>query len=230
MTTPDLQALWNTTPSRPESGTAKNQIALRTRLVLRTRGRLGVHGLWTLAEAVVAAALSFLTGTYLLDHLEDPWLSSAAFAVLIHLAYAVWSGAREAIELGRIDFDQPISTLQVAILRIRSRRYRAEKRLFLLGLFTWLPAGLILLAAIGVDVMAAAPPTWILANLACAAVLALTAQALSRRWVEIETPGRLGQKILDGMTGRRLRAALAALEDWERIESEPDPEADRFLR
>ena len=130
----------------------------------------------------------------------------------------VVAGAKQIWRLGALDFAEKVTVLQRKAAELRRARIEAVRWTFFLAPLLWVPLLVVSFAALfDVDVYAALPAAWFVANVVFGLAFAVAASAAAS-WVE----ARFGDRPLVRRLARDLTGAnLVAVEDLLRELGEP---------
>jgi hypothetical protein len=211
----DLKRSWQRLDRRVEELTAINRRLLSDAMTRRAR--------WRLAPVVIGAALNIAIGVWFAlvwgafwsAHLQTPPVAAAG--IVLHLASIglVVIGAVRLFLVLRIDYTQPVLTIQRSLARLQEFEARSFHAVWL-GCWLLLPMLVIVFAMgiAGVNVWQRAP-AWLLANFAVCLAGGL-APPLLHVWARRHN-GRLAAWMDEFLLNRsiaRARAAIAEIEEF----------------
>jgi hypothetical protein len=225
-TNDDLRTLWQQLDRRLDAMAP----ALRTverlareRAVRRARSRFVVPWLafgWELALGVAGVVLA---GSYLARVWSEPRFAVPALILHVAAILAIVVAARQIHGLATLDLAAPVVEAQRRLAELGLLRARSNRAILFASPLVWAALAVAVPhAVVGLDVVAAFGPGWVLGNFGVGvAVLALGFWAARRfpaaRWLRA-----LG----DDLTGRRLAEASERLADLAGIEDHASASAD----
>lgn len=135
------------------------------------RARLRLLSLGQLVQLAIGAAIVVVAGPYWIGHLDQPHLAVYGIAIHLYGLALLIAAATQLMQVWRIDYRQPVLTVQKRLLQLAWLRVRCERWLLVAGFVAWVPFVFALAAAAGLDVWLVKP--WVvLANLAVGIALA----------------------------------------------------------
>ncbi len=173
---------------------------------------LGIEsGLWLL----IAIAL----GNFIHNHFSAPALLVSGLAVDIYVLANCSALIRQIALAGRLDYSQPVTTIEVDIASLRMVRLRYIRAAVLWGVVLWAPAAIVTIQVLfGIDLYPFAP-AWVWSNVAFGVVLAALVLAAARRFGPRLSASSFGKRLADDVAGvslKRATEALGAIRDFER--------------
>jgi hypothetical protein len=199
----DLRTLWQEEQGRAE---------VRLESIRRLRG--GIGRIWILLglEILVALVTVGLAAAFLARHAAAPRFAVAGGLVLLFAAWMLAAGARQVALLAGLDLAGAVLEQQRRLEAVRVLRLRTTRAAFLVGLVGWVAFPVVAARALlGLDLIEALGPTWILANVVAGLVLVPVAVWLFSR--------RAFARFRDHVSGVSLAAALGAVERLRRFEA-----------
>lgn len=176
---------------------------------------------WGIEAALNLAALMGLV-SFAADHLFEPRFFAPAAWLAVGTLLLLIAGLRQVVELGTIDFDAPVVSLQKRLERLRIARIRTVKWVFLLAPLAWTPLCIVGLHALfGFDAYAHLDAGYLLANVAVG-LLAIPIGWGIARWLSgraWRSPGL--RRVIDDVGGSSLSRALRFLKAAEDLERDP---------
>jgi uncharacterized membrane protein len=159
------------------------------------------------------------TMAVLSDHITQPRYLIVAGGLAVLVVYVTGLCAYVLVQSNRIDYADPVTTLQRNVETIRLAEYRAFKWTLLLGIVAWLPAALILFEAMtGFDALARVGLPWLVANVVFGLTALAVGQALSRRYVERAPLSPWAHYLMESLSGRAVKSATEHLTELARFE------------
>ena len=217
-----LKALWKETDRRVASIESIVRLQQRTAWAStreHTRSKLSSVRLVLWYEVAAGAAAAMIAGSYLADNIRSIQFAVPAgllqLAAIVTLAFAAY----QLMALAEVDYAGPVVPMQRQLARLRAVRARGNRWLLLSAPLLWallvivVPHGLL-----GVDVYRTFGPPWVLANLAFGFAVIGSGVLVIRWFPRLRGSAFLG-RIGDDLTGRRVAAASAALEEIGRFQS-----------
>ncbi len=214
----ELKALWAAHGELLTRSLRSDERLLSEQAVRRARRALLPFAGWRALELLCAFAAVFIVGSVLAGHglewryLVAGWPVLAYFVTMAAAAVRLLAGSRG------LDAGAAVADVQTRLLRLRAVGFWALKWAVLGGVVVWLPAALLLFEAVtGVAALQRVDLAWLLANLGFGVVLFALAMLWSRRRRERGDLGPRMRAVLDALTDRGVRRALAELEDLRRF-------------
>ncbi len=142
-----------------------------------------------------------------------------AAALYIYAIALVIANARQLAQIAAVDYDEPVVAIQKKLEALRVARIRTTLWTLLFGPLMWLPICIVGISAIfGIDIEAAASPTWLAANVLFGLAVIPVALLLARRYGPRLAASTAGRRLADAIAGRSLADALHALDSIKRFE------------
>jgi hypothetical protein len=170
-------------------------------------------------EAAAWFAIVIALGNFIVSHIHVPGLAlSGAAADLMSIGMLI-ALIRRMIGGSRIDYSQPVSSIQKQVEALRMLRIRTTQWGVLFGTLLWVPwLAVAVQMVFGVDIYESASAAWLLANVLFG--LALFPAAI---WVSKRFGDRIGrsphvQRFMRDLAGANLNEArdfLAAIREFE---------------
>jgi hypothetical protein len=205
----EVKAAWNESNRRLEAS-----IRLNTLLFTQWNLHKADASLKRLARGIAFELIVNLIGIVLLgwfaaDHIrEAKFLVPAAMLDAYAIALVV-AGARQLVELRRLDYDEPVVAIQYRLQRLRLSRIRATMGTLLFGPLMWVPLLIVAMRGFfGIDIYAGPSPAWLAANVLFGIAVIPIAVGIARAFgprLERATPIRF---LADEIAGSSLAAAL----------------------
>ena len=208
----ELRAKWAEHDRKLETSIRLNRQLLRDNYTGRARFALrrfaALSGLGTIPLLVVFAFL----GAFIHSNLGVPELVwSAVLLDVLAVAALIAVNVQIALAL-QIDYDQPVSTIQKRIEKLKRVRVRYVQGIFVLGVLTWFPVFVVFMKTFfGVDVYRTFDTNWIIWNVAIGLAFIPPGIWLLRK---------LGNRMTDSFAGYNLAWASGFLKKLEQFERE----------
>ena len=173
------------------------------------RARLRGLTIGQMVQLVVGVGIVLFAGPYWVGHLDDA-THLVVYGIAIHLygLALLILAATQLMAVWRVDYRQPVVTVQRRLVQLAWLRVRSERWLLMAGFVVWVPVIFAAAAAVGIDAWTTNP--WsVLANLAVG-----LAMAAGVGWLTWRYPDRF----FKDACGRSLREAqreLAELVDGQ---------------
>lgn len=158
---------------------ARQQRVHRTFDSVRSRLRLLTIG--QLAQLAVGVAIVLVAGPYWVGRLGQPHLAVYGIAIHLYGLALLIAAVTQLMTVWRIDYRQPVLTVQKRLLQLASLRVRCERWLLVAGFVAWVPFVFAMAAAGGLDLWIIRPGV-VLANLAVGVALAASVGWLTHRF------------------------------------------------
>jgi hypothetical protein len=158
-------------------------------------------------------------GSFAYDHAGNVWAASSAAVLGAALIVINATLVGIAVAVRRLDFEQPVLRIQVALERIALGRARLTAAILAAGPLLWTPLSIIGLSMLGVDAARAVGPGYVAANLAVGVFVAFGAW-MAARYLGSRLRGSLWTaRAIDALSGSRFREAANFLSTAERFGS-----------
>ena len=168
------------------------------------RARLRGLTIGQMVQLVVGVGIVLFAGPYWVGHLDDA-THLVVYGIAIHLygLALLILAATQLMAVWRVDYRQPVVTVQRRLVQLAWLRVRSERWLLMAGFVVWVPVIFAAAAAVGIDAWTTNP--WsVLANLAVG-----VAMAAGVGWLTWRFPDRF----FKDAAGRSLREAQRELGD-----------------
>lgn len=146
----ELKAAWNALDARVASLEAKETVGHRTAR-RDAKSRLRILGAGLIVQIGIGAGIALLGGSSWVDHWGTTHLVLPGMAVHLYGIVLIALAVAQIVAWRSVDFAGPVIDVQTRIARLRTIRARAERVLLVIAAMMWLPVGLMLLNALGVD-------------------------------------------------------------------------------
>jgi hypothetical protein len=218
----DLKELWAASNRKLEASTRLNTRLLQQINLGHAESFLKrlSWGVWL--EQALTLLIIVLLGSFTADHVREPHFLIPALTLDVYAIVLLVVRIRELVDLGSVDYAEPVIAIQKRLEELRVRRIRTTTWRLLLGPLMWLPVLVVVLRGLfGIDVYAAAPPSWFIGNLLFGLAVIPIAILLARRYGHLFKRSSLVRGLADDIAGRSLVAALDALDTLRRFEDDP---------
>lgn len=151
------------------------------------RARRRLRPLWfgQLLQIAFAVVTIVLSASFWSAHRDSAHLMAWGLTLHVYGLLMVLSAARNLYLIGRVDYGEPVLTIQKRLASLRAWRVRVEAPVFgILGCFVWIPFVLALFKAqLGVDLWNYAPEVvwWFIASGVVCLFIVLGVIAMARR-------------------------------------------------
>lgn len=215
----DLRTLWATHAEHLEKRLRLDQRALRTTIVDKTETAMSRYAAFAWIQLAVAGLLAIANGAFLAGHSGDLRYLLSAIAVQLYLILHIGSAIHRLVLVHGIDWAAPVTSVQRAIERVKIAEVHGFKWALLLGVLLWVQMlGVLVKGVLGVDVYAHVSGAWVVANTVFGLAVVLAGQMLARRFVERPGIGPRARRVIDNLSGYRLRRATRFLDDLAAFE------------
>jgi hypothetical protein len=192
----ELQQAWKGIDAR----LARQDLALRAlhrdHALGAVRSRLRGISVGLVLQMLVGLLLVLWAGAYWVDRLTQTHLAIYGIALHLYGLALLVTAALQLSRLLRIDYRAPVLQVQRRVLGLRRLRIRCERGLVLAGAVAWLPALLVVMNAMGIDLWVTRPAV-VFANLAVAAGLVLLAGGMMLRFRDTFDRDASGRSLRD---------------------------------
>jgi hypothetical protein len=199
-------------------------IRLNRQLLRETYTRRARFALWRLAGMLALGSISLLAvisslGVFIYKYGSMPrFLWPAVFLDLLAIGALATLTAQIALAL-RIDYNQPIASIQRRLETLRRLRIRYTQAICVTATLTWMPIFIVVMKVfLGVDVYRVFGAGWLVTNVAFGVALLGLGIWLFKKYGPRMNSSRFGQQLLRDLGGYNLNAAagfLATLADFE---------------
>jgi hypothetical protein len=210
----DLQQAWKSIDARLEQQAMALRDLRHGSAIDAVRGRLRGAFTWLLLQLLAGLLLVLWAGGYWVGHLGEVHLAIYGIALHLYGLALLVTALLQLVGLQRLDYRVPVLQVQRRLLALRRLRMRCEQGLALAGAVIWLPALLVVMNAIGIDLWQSRPSV-VIANLVVAACMALLAGWAMRRFRDAFERDASGRHLRDA------EADLAELVDVPCAEAPP---------
>jgi hypothetical protein len=169
-------------------------------------------------EIALSALCMMGTGRFLFDHVRE--LRFVWPAALMDLWFwgTLVAAIRQLVAASRIQYDQPIATVQGQLEALRILRLKFFRWLFLTGqIVWWIPFGIVAARAAGIDIYRFVSTAFLVVNLLIGLALIPTLSFLAKR-IRFANQGSWYERLADSLAGRSLseaRRQAKALADFQ---------------
>ena len=215
----ELKSQWKQMQARLDATLKLNVRALSAINLKRANIALFRLALWLGFEAVLAAAVVLLLGSFLANHIGEVKFALPAAALLAFAVVSLAAIIRQIVLACGIDHGEPVTIAQKRLGDLRVSLTRSHKWTFILAIWNW---SLLMLVGfkglLGVDAYTALGMNYVIANLALGAAAipigVLIARFLSRR--SVKSPWL--RNAIRSMAGQNVNRASAYLDEIARFE------------
>lgn len=210
----EMKSKWAEQDRKIDESLRINRLLLSEARLNQSRSALRRVGWTTGLEAAMWAVCLLALGSL------SARFSIPVAMVALYIAGMLQSLIRQIAMAGRVDYGEPISTIQKKVEALRILRIRTTQWAVLLGLVVWAPAAIVVLTAIsGVDLYPYLAGPWLAANVGFGLVMIPPTLWVAKRYGGRMGRSTLGRRILRDLAGENLNAAktfLGTLEAFER--------------
>lgn len=218
----DLKELWIRSNRKLEASMRLNAQLLQQMNLGKTESsvRRLSWGLWV--ELALNALAVAIVGSFAADHLREPRFLIPALALDGYALALLVARIRELADLASVDYAEPVLAIEKRLEALRLRRIRATIWTLLFAPLMWVPLLVVSLQGLfGVDVYAAAAPSWFVANLLFGLAVIPVGMLLARRYGHVFERSSPARGIADLIAGHSLAEALDYLDTIRRFEDDP---------
>jgi hypothetical protein len=194
-------------------------------LVASGLGRME-RSLGRLSRLLVAGlAVDFLAtlwlGSFLAKHAGEARFLIPGAALHLGAIALLVAGVRQLVALKRIDFGEPVVTIQRRLESLRIARLRAVRWTLLVAPLAWAPLLVVALEGLfGVDAYAILDARWLAANALFGVLVLAAALFVSRRYADRMDRSPAVQRLMRELAGQHLAAAQSHLDALGRFAEE----------
>jgi hypothetical protein len=213
-----LQAQWRLLDQKLEQSLAMQSALLRQIQTQKAKRRLNQLAVWPVIDLAFGVFVLFVSESCLGDHWTTPSLALPAASLMIAAIVFSAGNIRQLALVRLIEWDGPIGAIQTSMSRLRRARIQQFKWVILLAPLVWFAAmcvgGEVLF---GADLIASADRAWVISNILFGIAFIpggiFLARLASNHWRETS----FWKDLLDGISGRSLRAAQRELDQWSEL-------------
>lgn len=218
----DLKELWTANNRKLEASMRLNTQLLQQMNLGKTEGSLRRLSLGLWFELALNLLAVVLLGSFAAEHLREPRFFIPALTLGGYALALLVARIRELTGLASVDYTEPVVAIQKQLEGLRLRRIRATIWTLLFAPLMWVPLLVVALRGLfGVDVYAAAAPSWFIANLLFGLAVIPVGILLARRYGHLFERSSAARSLADAIAGRSLAAALDHLDTIRRFEDDP---------
>ena len=222
MTTLDeLKRLWEAQDRKLDTCLQLNHELLRAEKLKRVRSPLRRLVLGLSLEIAASAVGLVLLGNFLAEHITEAGFVWPAAVLDVWLIFVIAASIRQLVQANRINYDEPVTTIQHQLGELRMLRLRAFRLELLTGqIVWWLPFFIVSLKLLfAVDAYRFLSTTFIVGNLLFGLAIIPISIWITRRFDLRIQRSVFMRRLADEIAGRSLTEAqtyAAKLSDFER--------------
>lgn len=204
-----MKALWQESNRRLEAGMRLNTLLFAQSNLHRVDSSLKEFKRGVTLELAINLAGVFALGWFAAHCVREPRFLIPAILLDVYAIALVAAGARRLVELGKVDYDEPVVATAERLQRLRLSRVRATMWTLLFGPLMWVP--LLVVAArgfLGVDIYATASPAWLAASVLLGLAVIPAGILGARRFGPRLARYSVMRSLADEVAGRSLARAL----------------------
>lgn len=173
----------------------------------RKRARVQAS-LWPLymthgVELLLGLGLALIAGSFWVNSIDQPHMLIAGLIVHIYAVAMMALGGLTLYLLLKVDFGEPVVTIQERLTRLRRAHIRNSLIIGLPWCFLWIPFGMLLFGMLGFDIYANFSHAWFFSNVAvCLAILLFLLWRCRGLWYR--SSDAAARKLDETWAGRRL--------------------------
>jgi hypothetical protein len=216
-----MKALWQESNRRLEAGMRLNTLLFAQSNLRRVDSSRKEFKRGITLELLVNFAGVFLLGWFAANYVREPRFLIPAMLLDIYAIALVAAGVRRLVELGKVDYDEPVVAIAERLQRLRVSRVRTMMWTLLFGPLMWVP--LLIVAArgfFGVDVYATTSPAWLAASVLFGLAMIPAGILIARRFGARLERYSVIRALADEIAGRSLATALDDLAAIRRFAEE----------
>jgi hypothetical protein len=172
------------------------------------------------AQMAMGVLVAVFAGRLWVDHLDEPHLLVAGIIVHVYAVLMIVLGAQVLAALYRLDFSAPVLVIQKQLAWARRSYVRTGLVVGVPWWLLWIPFGMLLLAAGGVDIYADLSRAWLAANLVVGIVGIGGTLWFTRALWRKPRDGEPGNDAERRMAGTGLQSAQRLLDEIAEFEKE----------
>jgi len=216
----ELKAKWEEHDRRLEKILRLNRELLSAAKLKPAESELRRLGIYAGLEAAMWLVIVVALGNFIAGHLRMPDLALSAAAVDVMSIGMLSALIRRMIGALRIDYSQPIASIQNQVETLRILRIRTTKWGLLSGTTLWMPwLAVVSQGIFGVDIYRSVDAAWVIANVLFGLALCLAAIWASKKFGDRIDRSPFIERLMKDLAGSNLNTAqsfLATLREFER--------------
>jgi hypothetical protein len=204
-----MKALWQESNRRLEAGMRLNTLLFAQSNLHRVDSSLKEFKRGITLELAINLAGVFALGWFAAHYVREPRFLIPAILLDVYAIALVAAGVRRLVELGKVDYDEPVVATAERLQRLRLSRVRTTMWTLLFGPLMWVP--LLVVAArgfFGVDVYATTSPAWLASSVLFGLAVIPAGILGARRFGPRLTRQSVMRSLADEVAGRSLARAL----------------------
>jgi hypothetical protein len=219
----ELKQKWADYDHKLETGLRLNRMLLTANTLDRARSALRRLAILLALGAVATLAIIIVLGTFIYDNFALMRYALPAAVLHVFAIAVLISQIRQLVLILRIDYAQPVATIQKQLVQLRLARIRHIQGALLLATLAWTPLLIVVLwACFGINVYREFSLAWLASNVLLG--LAIIPLAI---WISKEFGDRMGrspflQRFMRDLAGYNLNAATGFLASISEFEKECD--------
>lgn len=215
----DLKQAWQTLDRRLELQNALSLHMFKEDKLRKAKSRLRPLMLGAVLHILIGVVFTVFFATFWIAHLDNAVLMLSGIVMHAYSVLLIVFGMMELLTITRINYAEPVVTIQKYLAYLRTLRVRAMPWLGLPHWLLWVPLTLIVFKRFfGADLWANAPE--VVGIFLAVGVLGLLATLWFLRWSTRPLPRRIGQYLWASSAGRSVSRAQAELDDIAKFSEE----------
>ena len=223
----ELQQQWQRLDQKLDRSLALETELVRRLVMQPARRRVNRLAVWPAIDLVFCAGGLMLVAAFLGDHWRDSRLAVPAGVVMIGFIALLADSIRQLRRVAELDWCGPVAEIQGSLERLRVAKIRQFGWIILLsplmgfcGLMVGLQWLFGSLSDGRVDILDKLDPWWVGANYAFGVLFVPSGYFIARILAEKCHRHRWWQALLDGISGKSLKAAALDVERWASLQRE----------
>lgn len=212
----DLKKAWNELGRQLDRQNALNLRQFKDNRLARFRSGLRPLVFGQTVQLILGAIIAVVSATFWANHLASSRLLICGLLLQAYGIMFIGFAVRDLILIRRIDYAAPVIVIQKQLAELRAWHLRVAFWHGITGSVIWLPAMLVLLHQLGVDVwINTQHKLWWLVSTVAGCLVANYALVFLAR-----SPGKCGRMLAATWIGGSVRRAQATLDELEQFERE----------
>ncbi|MDQ2680486.1 MAG: hypothetical protein M3Y21_05615 [Candidatus Eremiobacteraeota bacterium] len=217
----DVKALWKGQSEHLESSLRFNSLLFNQANLQRTENSMRNFSRALTLEMILLFTILTAVGSFAADHFSElKYFVPAAGLQLYALAMFI-SGIRQLVLIAKIDYDEPVVSLQRNLETLRVVRITLTKWLLFFAPLMWVPLSIVVCRAFGLDVYQFVSPVYLAVNVLFGVTVLAAAVWASNRFAARLSGNPVVQRLMSTLAGSDLQSALDFIDTVNRFEAAP---------
>jgi hypothetical protein len=216
----DLKAQWNEIDRKLDASIRLNTRVVRESLLGKAESALRRLSFFVTAEMIINVPLLYIFGSFMADHVTEPRFLLPALLLHLFVIAQLGSAIHQLVAVKRIDYGEPIVSIQKTMARLRVQRIRIWKWTLIVAPLLWPPLFIVAVHGLtGIDPYVVLG-RWIAVNFAFGIAFVALMVWVSKRFGTRISGWPWMRRLMDDIAGRSLSKATRFLDDVAKFEAE----------